>query len=142
MSGIHQVHGCEQLAPAPAPAPHRQLDWVLISTRTASKTWVRCGCRCCQHCLVTRRTNLKERKRRENLASSYTARFGPRRAANFRQGVSRRRRTMSSDNDITIQCTMKYKTSDKGHESSARLSWILVDGGTVMPQGSHAGTVG
>jgi hypothetical protein len=49
---------------------------------------------------------------------------------------------MSSDNDITIQCTMKYKTSDNGHESSARLSWILVDGGTVMPQGSHAGTVG
>jgi hypothetical protein len=42
---------------------------------------------------------------------------------------------MSSDNDITIQCTMKYKTSDNGHESSARLSWILVDGGTVMPQG-------
>ena len=49
---------------------------------------------------------------------------------------------MGSDNDITIQCTMKYKTRDEEHENSARLSQILVDGDTVISQGSYTGMVG
>ena len=53
----------------------------------------------------------------------------------------RRTREMGSDNDITIQCTImyktctnRYKTRDEGHENSTRLLQILVDGGTVIPR--------
>ena len=43
-----------------------------------------------------------------------------------------RTEVVRSNNDITIQCTMKYKTRDGRHENSARLPQILVDDGRVI----------
>jgi hypothetical protein len=54
----------------------------------------------------------------------------------------RRTRMIGSDNDITIQCTIEYKTRDEGHENNARLSQILVDDGTVISQGFYMDMVG
>ena len=45
----------------------------------------------------------------------------------------RKTRMVGSDNDITIQCTIEYKTRDEEHENNARLSQILVGSGRVMP---------